>query len=165
MQKLTDKIEIRPFHTDDSADLMAIEHTIWTMENSPIIPHYQSADDYQKKIAGKTVFVATVCEKIVGFIDITHPTALPAHQKQWHLGIGVKKEAQSFGVGSALLTFVKQLAAQQQIHKLSLRVLATNESAIRFYQRNDFVEEGHFIDEFYINGVFCDDYQFAYFID
>ncbi|MGC3728230.1 GNAT family N-acetyltransferase, partial [Enterococcus faecalis] len=51
------------------------------------------------------------------------------------------------------------------IHKLSLRVLATYQEAFRFYEKHGFVLEALFKEEFYINGHYCDDYQYAYFIE
>ncbi len=52
------------------------------------------------------------------------------------------------------------------IHKLSLRVMATNQEAIRFYEKNMVLCRKHiFKEEFYINGHYCDDYQYAYFIE
>ena len=43
--------------------------------------------------------------------------------------------------------------------------MATNQEAIRFYEKHGFVQEAHFKEEFYINGHYCDDYQYAYFIE
>ncbi|OJG74672.1 hypothetical protein RV12_GL002427 [Enterococcus quebecensis] len=81
------------------------------------------------------------------------------------LGIGVHPDSQSLGIGKQLLDYLKQLAANEDIHKISLRVMGQNTKAIQFYRKNGFIQEALFKDEFFINGHFCDDYQFAYFID
>lgn len=51
-----------------------------------------------------------------------------------------------------MLSYVKDMAQISGIHKLSLRVMATNQEAIRFYEKHGFVQEAHFKEEFYING-------------
>ncbi|MGH2162104.1 N-acetyltransferase family protein, partial [Enterococcus faecalis] len=83
----------------------------------------------------------------------------------WLLSIGVSPDFQRQGIGSSLLLYVKDMAQISGIHKLSLRVMATNQEAIRFYQKHGFVQEAHFKEEFYINENYCDDYQYAYLIE
>lgn len=162
---MVQKISIRLITEKDIPALLDIENSIWTNENSPVIHHYNSLEEYRDKIVDRTIFVATDNQQILGFVDVQHPTPLVAHQKQWVLAIGVGKEMQSKGVGKRLVDYVKIIAAEADIHKLSLRVMGTNTKAIQFYKKNDFVQEGHFKDEFFMNGSFCDDYQFAYFIE
>jgi len=45
---------------------------------------------------------------------------------------------QSSGVGKKLIDAVKEEAAKQSIHKLSLRVLGTNQRAVRFLSKKWF---------------------------
>ena len=155
---------VRPLEEQDYSELLEIENTIWTTENSPAPYYYASIDEYKERSQNHLLFVATDGEKICGFIDVHHPTPLLAHQKQWMLGIGVHPANQANGVGKLLLDYIKQLAPSHGIHKLSLRVLDTNPRAIRFYQKNNFVQEALFKDEFFLNDRYYNDYQFAYFV-
>lgn len=159
------QLTIRVMEEHDLPGLLEIENTIWTNQNSPVLHHYESVDAYKEKIAGRIIFVAVDADKVHGFIDIHHPTPLAAHKKQWMFGIGVHPDSQSSGVGRQLLDYVKEAAAKEGIHKISLRVMGPNTKAIQFYCRNGFIQEALFKDEFLINGQFCDDYQFAYFVD
>ena len=58
----------------------------------------------------------------------------------WHLdAICVKNSYRSHGMGAQLLGMVKQQASYYKFPRLEVFVFASNSSAIRFYQRNDFV--------------------------
>lgn len=157
------KITIRPVEEKDFSGLLEIENSIWTNENSPVLHYYASLDEYKEKISGRTIFVAVDNQKVHGYIDVHHPTPLLAHKKQWMLGIGVHPESQSLGIGRQLLDYVKEAATENNIHKISLRVMGSNTKAIQFYRKNGFIQEALFKDEFFINNRYCDDYQFAYF--
>lgn len=159
---MSQTIEIREAREEDFAELLAIENRIWTNENSPILHHYDNVEQYKERMGNKQLFVATLAHSVVGFVDVQHPTPLPAHQHQWQLGIGVHPDFQSLGVGRLLLEHLKAVAPAYGIHKLSLRVMGTNEAAIRFYKRSGFVQEGQLVDEFFIDGTYSDDYLFAY---
>ncbi len=159
------QLTIRVMEEHDLPGLLEIENTIWTNQNSPVLHHYESVDAYKEKINGRIIFVAVDADQVHGFIDIHHPTPLAAHKKQWMFGIGVHPNSQSLGVGRQLLDYVKEAAVKAGIHKISLRVMGPNTKAIQFYRRNGFIQEALFKDEFLINGLFCDDYQFAYFVD
>lgn len=158
------KIFIRPIEERDFPRLLEIDNTIWTNENSPILHYYASVDEYKEKTDGRIIFVAVDDTAAVhGYIDVHHPTLLLSHQKQWMFGIGVHSASQSLGIGRQLLDYLKETAVKEGIHKISLRVMGANSKAIQFYLKNGFVQEALFKDEFFINGQFWDDYQFAYF--
>lgn len=157
------KITIRPIKERDLSALLEIENMIWTNKNSPVLHYYKSVDEYKEKIDGRIIFVAVEGDNVHGFVDVHHPTPLPSHKKQWMFGIGVHPERQSLGIGRLLLDYLKDTAANEGIHKISLRVMGQNTKAIQFYCKNGFIQEALFKDEFFINGSFCDDYQFAFF--
>ncbi|MBO0441348.1 GNAT family N-acetyltransferase [Candidatus Enterococcus ikei] len=159
------KIMIRAVEENDFPGLLEIENTIWNNHNSPVLHYYESVDEYKEKIEGRLIFVAVDENKVHGFIDVHHPTPLLSHKKQWMFGIGVHPESQSLGIGRQLVDYLKEAATNEGIHKISLRVMGANTKAIQFYRKNGFIQEALLKDEFFINGRFCDDYQFAYFID
>lgn len=162
---MTTTIQIRDVQERDYPELMTIENLIWTTENSPILHHYDSVAEYQERMKEKQVFVAVLNEQVIGFVDVHHPTPLPSHRRQWMLGIGVHPDFQSYGAGRLLLEHLKSVAPAYGIHKISLRVMGTNTAAISFYKRNGFMQEGLLKDEFYMDGVYCDDYLFAYLLE
>lgn len=82
----------------------------------------------------ETIFVAISGQQLAGFIEVHPPTSLAAHQKQRLLSIGVSPDFQGLGIGGSLLSYVKDMAQISGLHKLSLRVMATNQESIRFYK-------------------------------
>ncbi|MEI5994487.1 GNAT family N-acetyltransferase [Candidatus Enterococcus mansonii] len=162
---MENKLTIRLVEEKDYPMLLEIENSIWTYENSPVVHYYASVDEYKEKTTGHLIFVAADDENVHGFIDVHHPTPLLSHKKNWMFGIGVHSNSQSLGIGHKLLDYLKEAASREGIHKISLRVMGSNTHAIRFYRKNDFVQEALFKDEFFIDGRFYDDYQFAYFTD
>ncbi|WP_175578107.1 GNAT family N-acetyltransferase [Indiicoccus explosivorum] len=57
-------------------------------------------------------------------------------------GVGVLREAWGYGIGKNLLAESIAWADSNGIHKIALSVLATNEKAIRLYERYGFETEG-----------------------
>jgi RimJ/RimL family protein N-acetyltransferase len=58
------------------------------------------------------------------------------------VGIGVVKEFRNHGIGETLLAQARSWALQQGYEKLTLDLYATNELAIRFFQKFDFKRVG-----------------------
>lgn len=157
-------ISIRPSLWSDYPALVAIENQIWNEENTPQVITYSSAAAYKTHYPIGTHLVAfsELEGKAVGFIGFHPPTHLEAHKKTWTIDIGVDPMMQRSGVGEKLMDAVKEEAKKQGIHKLSLRVLGTNQGAIRFYQKNGFVIEGTLKEEFWMNNQFIDDILMSY---
>ncbi|MDR0922410.1 MAG: GNAT family N-acetyltransferase [Lactobacillales bacterium] len=157
-------MEIRLAEEKDFPQLIEIENNIWTNKNSPSLHHYKTTEEYKKAIEGKAVAVAVEKEEVLGYVYFYQFIPIAAHRFNLFFGIGVKPSAQSQGVGTKLIDWLKRQAKVHEKRKLSLRVLTTNPEAISFYKRNGFVEEGRFKDEFFIDGHFVDDVQFAFFL-
>lgn len=102
-----------------------------------MLHYYDSVDEYKEKIAGRKIFIAADKDQVHGFVDVHHPTPLLSHKKQWMIGIGVHPNSQSLGIGRQLLDYLKEVAIQEDIHKISLRVMGTNTKAIQFYEKMD----------------------------
>jgi ribosomal protein S18 acetylase RimI-like enzyme len=71
--------------------------------------------------------------------------------------MAVHPDYQGQNIGYELMQAVEKLARDNGKTKLSLRVLSTNEKAIRFYKRCGYQEQGRLVEEFYLNGQFVDD--------
>lgn len=161
---MSTSLTIRLVAEADWPALHTLDQIIWT-KRIPLPRYNHSRLRHIRKMKDETIFVAISGQQLAGFIEVHPPTSLAAHQKQWLLSIGVSPDFQGQGIGGSLLSYVKDMAQISGIHKLSLRVMATNQEAIRFYEKHGFVQEAHFKEEFYINGHYCDDYQYAYFIE
>lgn len=152
-------IQIRPSQWSDYSDLVAIENQLWNESNTPQVVTYSSPEAYkiQYPVGTHLVAFSLLEEKVLGFIGFHPPTHLKAHKWTWTIDIGVDPTEQSNGVGKKLVDVVKKEATNQGIHKLSLRVLGTNQRAISFYKKNGFIIEGILKEEFWLNGQFVDD--------
>ena len=157
-------IDIRTSQWADYPQIVAIENQIWNSTNTPQVTHYASLEEYAARfpVGSHLVAVSRIQNEVLGFIGFHRATSMKAHQWTWTIDIGVNPAAQSSGVGTKLLDAVKKQAQSEQIHKLSLRVLGTNQNAIRFYQKNGFEIEGVLKDEFYLDDHFVDDIFMAF---
>ncbi|TCS96876.1 GNAT family N-acetyltransferase [Hazenella coriacea] len=150
-------MEIRASRSEDMKSLMDLNHLIWNETNTPQIPHWESVEKYEKAFPAGSQHVAIVDQQVAGCIRFHHPLKALSNQHVLELDIGIHPHFQGKGIGSALLNYVYEVAQKQQIRKLSLRVLSTNHSAISFYKKNGFTEQGRLVEEFFINGRYVDD--------
>jgi len=100
--------------------------------------------------------------RVVGYIRLKPPSKLPenAHVIQVQ-GLAVHPDARRHGVAAGLLDAAEEMLRERGTRRLTLRVLSTNEAAIRLYERHGFVREGTLLEEFCINGRFVDDVMMA----
>jgi ribosomal protein S18 acetylase RimI-like enzyme len=94
------------------------------------------------------------------------PTPLPENAHVSGItGLAVAPGARGRGVASALLAAAGQHARERGARKLSLRVLSTNDAALRLYERLGFRREGTLREEFLIDGRYVDDVLMARHLD
>lgn len=158
-------MEIRLSLVEDYPGMVAIENSIWNDLNTPSVTTYNSVAEFQLRYPAGSHLVAVENGEVLGLLGFHPPTGLAAHQRTWLLDIGVLPSAQGRGVGNLLVSKLKELAKERGIHKLSLRVLGTNEGAIRFYKRHGFVEEGVLKDEFWIKDRYVEDVFMGYLLN
>jgi ribosomal protein S18 acetylase RimI-like enzyme len=102
--------------------------------------------------------VAELNGRLVGYIRVRPVTPLPENAHVLGvMGLAVAPGARGRGVASALLAAAEQQVRAAGARKLSLRVLSTNQTALRLYERLGFVREGVLRDEFSIGGSYVDD--------
>jgi putative acetyltransferase len=78
------------------------------------------------------------------------------------IGMGVHDDFRGRGVGSALMKAALDLADNWlDIRRIELTVFTDNDDAIRLYERNGFVTEGHFRDFAFRDGRYVDAYSMA----
>jgi RimJ/RimL family protein N-acetyltransferase len=150
-------IEIRLSKEEDFRQLMELDKNIWNSATTPGEIAWTSVEEFAKRNPAGSQLVALIDGKVGGYLGFHHPTPLATNKHVLELDIGVDHRLQGKGIGKQLLQKGKELAKTKGIHKLSLRVLSTNEGAIQFYKKNGFIEQGRLINEFYINGKYVDD--------
>lgn len=151
------KIEIRLSKEEDFKQLIALDHRIWNSTTTPAEIAWASVEEFAKRNPAESQIVALVEGEIAGYLGFHYPTPLATNKHVLELDIAVDQRIQGKGIGKQLLHKGKELAKKKGVHKLSLRVLATNEGAIEFYRKNGFIEQGRLINEFYIDGKYVDD--------
>ncbi|SHN10981.1 GNAT family N-acetyltransferase [Rhizobacter sp. OV335] len=90
--------------------------------------------------------------RIIGHIDLrARAEAHTTHR--CILGMGVDRARRGTGVGAALLAHARDWATSQTaLDWIDLQVLSSNDPAIRLYQRSGFIDTGHLVDLFRIEG-------------
>ncbi|MDU4695080.1 MAG: GNAT family N-acetyltransferase [Paenibacillus sp.] len=142
----------------DAAALIEIDHLTWDQDNTPAEKiEWDSREQFLQSCPPGSQIVAGIGEDICGYIGFKPPTPLPSNRHVLELNIAIHPAYQRQGIGRVLMEALLQLAAEQGVRKLSLRVLASNPGAIAFYQSCGFVEQGRLVDEFWINGAYVDD--------
>lgn len=89
--------------------------------------------DYTTTTAGHMLFVAYDGEQVVGTVTTTRDGSI-----QWLSALAVKKSERHKGIGTALISWVKHYALQENCTNVLLMVEMDNEAALRIYEKNRF---------------------------
>jgi ribosomal protein S18 acetylase RimI-like enzyme len=161
-----DGLVIRVARAADEAALTRLEAAAWTPAsgfpsviervNDPFFTFF--TDDSPPE----THLVAEAGGRVLGYIRLRPATRLRENAHVLAIvGLAVDPGARGRGIATALLTAAEQSARAHGGSKLSLRVLSTNEPALRLYERSGFVREGTLRGEFRIQGRDVDDVVMA----
>jgi ribosomal protein S18 acetylase RimI-like enzyme len=156
-------VRVRPARTADQAALTELDAIAWTAESGfPSVTGARDGTFFNPDNPPEAHLVAELGGRVVGYIRLKPPTRLPenAHVIQVQ-GIAVHPGARGLGAGASLLGAAEEHLRERGIRKLTLRVLSTNETAIRLYERQGFAREGVLREEFWINGRYVDDVMMA----
>ena len=155
------EVRVRPARLADQEALIELEAIAWSAESgfpSAMAADQRNATFFDAGNPPEAFLVAELDGRVVGYIRLKPPTKLPenAHVIQVQ-GLAVHPDARRHGVASGLLDAAEETLRERGARKLTLRVLSTNEPAIRLYERHGFAREGTLLEEFRINGRFVDD--------
>jgi len=110
----------------------------------------------------KQIFIASdsVKNRIVGFVGVTRFNM----EKNKHIAnfaIGVLKDSQKHGLAEKLLAEAEKWLKTKNVRRLELTVIKENISAIRFYKKHGFKNEGLRHQSIFMNGKFYDEFYMA----
>jgi ribosomal protein S18 acetylase RimI-like enzyme len=154
---------VRPARDHDAPALDALDRATRTSRNSPAPLPPPGRPIYGPGGAGVGgVLVAERAGRVVGYVHLGNPTPLAAGRHVLQVqGLAVDPEAQRSGIGRLLIEAARAQARAAGARRLTLRVLAGNEAAIRLYRAAGFREEGRLRGEFLIDGEEVDDVLMA----
>lgn len=159
-------VTVRAARTGDEAGLARIEAVAWTPASGfPSV--MERVDDlfftfFTDDSPPEAHLVAELEGGLAGYIRLKPVTPLAENVHVLGvMGLAVAPWARQRGVGSALLAAAERYARARGVRKLSLRVLSTNVTAQRLYERAGFEREGILRREFRINGRYVDDVLMA----
>ena len=156
-------MRVRTARDDDAAALAELDAAAWSAESGfPSITPRPGEPFFTPNNPPEAHLVCEIGGTVVGYLGLKPPTRLPENAHVIGVfGLAVAPAARRLGAASALLAAAEQRARAAGARKLSLRVLGTNEPAIRLYHRLGFEREGLLRDEFLINGNYVDDLLLA----
>ncbi len=157
-----DELVIRAARAADEAALTRVETAAWTPASGfPSVmervndPFFSFFTDDNPPAAH---LVAEAGGRMLGYIRLRPVTGLRENAHVLGIaGLAVDPGARGRGVATALLAAAERFARERGGSKLSLRVLSSNEPALRLYERAGFQREGTLRAEFCIQGRYVDD--------
>ena len=166
MTRLESGVAVRVARPKDEAGLARLDAAAWTPASGfPSViervndPFFTFFTDDSPPGAH---LVAELDGQLAGYIRVKPVTPLRENAHVLGIvGLAVAPGSRRRGVASALLAAAEQHARARGARKLSLRVLSSNETAMRLYERHGFQREGTLRDEFCIGGLFVDDVVMA----
>lgn len=160
---------VRPATTGDDAALLEIDHVTWSPSWSPGTAPDRERDPtfFREQHGGPEGFlVAELGGVVVGYVGL-HPAGDLASHAHVRIidGLGVLPATRGRGVGEALVRAAVERARADGAAKVTLRVLGTNPTARRLYERCGFGVEGVLVGEFVIDRSPVDDVWMAVHLD
>jgi len=164
--RLDIRVAVRFGRPEDEASLARLAAVAWTpvsgfpsvneRVNDPFFTFFTDDSPPEAHL------VAELDGRMAGYIRLRPVTPLPENAHVLGIaGLAVAPGDRRRGVASALLTAAEQDARARGARKLSLRVLSTNVTALRLYERLGFQREGTLRGEFRIGGGYVDDVLMA----
>jgi ribosomal protein S18 acetylase RimI-like enzyme len=156
-------IQIRTARIGDEPGLAALSASAWTPESGfPSVIQAADGSFFSPDNPPDAHLVAELDGQLAGYLRLKPMTRLPENAHVLGvLGLAVAPAARRKGVAARLLAAAEDQVRARGATKLSLRVLSTNHSAIRLYERLGFEREGLLRDEFLVDGSYVDDVLMA----
>lgn len=158
-----DGLCIRAQRPSDAEGIVALHNLPGYRYGTLRTPHH-TPDEIRKNIesqpAATTALIALLDGKIVGNAGLTRFANRRAHVGS--IGMGVHDAYLGKGIGRALIGEILALADNWfNLRRIELTVYTDNDAAIRLYERNGFVIEGHMKEFAFRDGSYVDAYSMA----
>ena len=106
------------------------------------------------------LLVATDDEDIVGFLSAQRGTQNRIRHSAY-IVVGIREKFRGIGIGSKLFSTLDIWAKENNITRLELSVICSNDIARRLYEKNGFEIEGIKKNSMIIDGKYVDEYYMA----
>jgi RimJ/RimL family protein N-acetyltransferase len=106
------------------------------------------------------IFLCEMDSELVGYLMAKGGFA-KRNRHSVYLVIGILEECRGQGIGSKLFGELEPWARKQNIHRLELTVIATNQHALALYKKMGFEIEGTKRNSLKINDEFVDEYYMS----
>lgn len=132
------------------------------LESKPI----ESVTDYIKRCIDNDCpfMVAMNDSTVVGWCDIV-PYSLEGFRHRAAMGMGLHRDFRGQGIGERLLRAALTAAEKRGLERIELEVYASNEPAIRLYEKVGFAREGVRVKARKLDGVYYDLVMMAMFMN
>ena len=108
----------------------------------------------------KQIFIAIENDEIVGFMGVSR-SSMAKVKHIADFAIGVLSDYRRKGVASRLLSFAENWLKGKGVKRLEMTVIAENEPAIAFYEKNGYEHEGERRKSISMGGKFYDELYMA----
>ncbi|ASU77679.1 GNAT family N-acetyltransferase [Actinopolyspora erythraea] len=156
-------VRIRVAKPGEEQRLTWIQRQAWSPETSPVPPHSSEGSIFDGHVEAGNVLVADESGLAVGFSKLVPlTTSSPQlagtgdHVQQLH-GFSVLPDHRGRGIGRMMLAAVRAEALRRGATRVTLRVLSTNQRAMRLYRAAGYEVEGRLGGEFRIGDRLVDD--------
>ncbi|MEE9343618.1 MAG: GNAT family N-acetyltransferase [Gammaproteobacteria bacterium] len=143
-------VKVRSFQASDEEAIRALAAALYRyqfpsasgyeMHHPEILQHYSGIHEIHKNKG--CVLCAIVKDKIAGFVCLQGPIKPGKEQGKEHYvfmsDLYVEETSRNQGVGSVLMQASEAWAKGKGCSKMALKVMAENDGAVRFYERNQY---------------------------
>ncbi|SDP71326.1 Acetyltransferase (GNAT) family protein [Actinopolyspora xinjiangensis] len=160
-------VEIRKAERGEEQRLTWIQRQAWSPETSPAPPRPSGESIFDGHVEAGNVLVADASGLAVGFSKLVPlTTSSPRlagtgdHVQQLH-GLSVLPDHRGRGIARMMLAAVRAESLRRGATRVTLRVLGTNQRAMRLYRAAGYEVEGRLRGEFRIGDRFVDEVLMA----
>ncbi|MDQ0195030.1 GNAT family N-acetyltransferase [Paenibacillus wynnii] len=166
-------ITIRKLVPEDSVQLLHLQHQLDEESSFMLLEPDERQSGLQQvremienfMMAETSVLVgAEVDGGLVGFISLRGGT-VRRNRHSAYVVIGILKQYQGVGIGTALFHEMDEWALEHQVIRLELTVMTHNDRALALYVKSGFAIEGTRVKSLKVNGQWVDEYYMGKIIE
>lgn len=151
------RVVIRAARAADDAALQRIDAATWSSAVSPAPPPRDARSFFDATTADE-VLVAEFESQVAGYVELGRFYKLEASAHVLELkGLAVDPGQQRRGIGRLLIDAAIDAARRRKARRIVLRVLESNPTARRLYEKCGFEVEGILHEQFLLNDRYVDD--------